>query len=89
MLVVSIHLHSAKTGEKTLIGQTIIHNIGGTHTSGNYEVKVGHKSHVGDLKKVFHKPLRTGQVLGHARLSANVWTLVLKALSQAFPEVKL
>ena len=89
MLVVTVELHSAKTGEKTLLGQTIIHNVGGTPTSGNYEVKVGRKNHVGDLRKIFQKPLRTGHVLGHARLSDNVWTLVLKALSRAFPEVKL
>jgi len=89
MLVVNIELHSASTGKKTLLGQTIIHNVGGTQTSGNYEVKVGHKNDVGDLKKIFHKPLRIGHVLGHQRLSANVWTLVLKALNEAFPEVKL
>lgn len=89
MLIVSVELHSARTGEKTLLGQTIIHNVGGTATSGDYEVKVGHKSHVGDLRKIFTKPLRTGQVIAHPRLSANVWTLVLKGLSSAFPEVKL
>lgn len=39
--------------------------------------------------KIHTKPLRKGQVIGHPRLSANVWTLVLKGLSSAFPEVKL
>lgn len=88
MLVVTVELHSAKTGEKTVLGQTIIHNVRDTTTSGDYEVKVGRKNNVGDLRKIFHKPLRTGQSLGHARLSANVWTLVAKALCSAFPEVK-
>lgn len=89
MLVISIELHSARTGERKLLGQTIIHNVGGTHTSGDYEVEVGHKNDVGNLRKIHTKPLRKGQVFGHPRLSANVWTLVLKGLSSAFPEVKL
>lgn len=88
MLVVTVELHSAITGEKTLLGQTIIHNIGGTHTSGDYQVEVGHKSDVGNLRKIHTKPLRKGQVIGHPRLTANVWTLVLKGLKSAFPEVK-
>jgi hypothetical protein len=88
MIVVSVELHSARTGEKILLGQTIIHNVGGTADSGDYEVKVGHKNNVGDLRKIFHKPLRTGSVIGHARLSANIWTLVAKALCSAFPETK-
>lgn len=88
MLVVTVELHSAKTGEKTLLGQTIIHNVGGTSDSGDYEVKVGRKTSVGDLRKIFHSPLRTGQVIGHARLRDNVWKLVAKALNSAFPEVK-
>lgn len=88
MLVVTVELHSARTGERKLLGQTIIHNVGGTHTSGDYEVEVGHKNDVGNLRKIHTKPLRKGQVIGHARLSANVWTLVAKALCSAFPEVK-
>lgn len=88
MIVVSVELHSANTGEKLLLGQTIIHNVGGTHTSGDYKVKVGRKPDAGDLRKIFYKPLRTGQVIGHPRLSANIWTLVAKALNSAFPEVK-
>lgn len=88
MIVVSVELHSARTGEKLLLGQTIIHNVGGTSEKGNYEVKVGRKNNAGDLRKIFSKPLRTGQVIGHPRLTANVWTLVAKALNSAFPEVK-
>lgn len=89
MLVISVELHSARTGERKLLGQTIIHNVGGTETSGDYQVEVGNKRDVGDLRKIHTKPLRRGQVIGHPRLSANVWTLVLKGLSSAFPEVKL
>ena len=89
MIVVTVELHSAITGEKTVLGKTIIHNVGGTETSGDYEVCVGCKTDIDDLRKVFTKPLRKGQVIGHPRLSANVWTLVAKALSSAFPEVKL
>ena len=91
MLVVSIHLHSAKTGEKTLLGQAIIHNVetNDLGTVADYKVCVGNKNDAGDLKKIFHNPLRRGEVKNHARLTANVWTLVVKALSSAFPEVKL
>lgn len=88
MIVVTVELHSANTGEKILLGKTIIHNVGGTKESGDYEVKVGRKPDAEDLRKVFTKPLRTGQVIGHPRLTANVWTLVAKALNSAFPEVR-
>ena len=87
--MISVELHSARTGERKLLGQTIIHNVGGTETSGDYAVEVGKKTDVGDLRKIHTKPLRKGQVIGHPRFSANVWTLVLKGLASAFPEVKL
>lgn len=88
MLVVSVELHSARTGERKLLGQTIIHNVGGTAESGDYQVEVGHKRDVGNLAKIHTKPLRLARIYGHPRLSANVWTLVAKALNAAFPEVK-
>lgn len=88
MIVVTVELHSAITGKKIILGQTIIYNVGGTSTKGDYEVKVGRKTSIGDLRKIYQQPLRVGQVIGHSRLTANVWTLVAKALNSAFPKVK-
>lgn len=86
MLVIRIELHSAITKKITVIGEMIVHNVGGTASKGNYEVCVGRKNHVGNLKKIFHEPLRRGKVQNHPRKSQNVWRLVTKALLSVFPE---
>lgn len=39
MLVVKVELHSAITGETTEIARMIIHNEGGTKSSGDYGVR--------------------------------------------------
>tara|TARA_Y100000310_G_scaffold211266_1_gene212027 strand:- start:7064 stop:7330 length:267 start_codon:yes stop_codon:yes gene_type:complete len=88
MIVVKVELHSAITGKVKTLGQMIIHNVGGTEKSGNYEVKVARKNDVGDLRKNFFTPLRTGRVQNYPRLSYNVWRLVLRSLRATFPEEK-
>lgn len=91
MIVVTLELHSAKTGQKTLLGRAIIDNVATTPDGrlADYDVRVGRKTDGFDLVKVFQKPLRKGRVFNHPRLSQNVWRLVLKALASAFPEQKV
>lgn len=88
MLVVRIELHSAITGKITEIGTMLIDNIGGSHERGDYRVRVGKKTHAGDIVKVWKKPARTGIVTNYPRLSYNVWRLISRALRAAFPEEK-
>ena len=91
MIVVTVELQSAKTGQKTVLGRAIIHNVATTPDGrlADYEVRVGRKTDSFDLVKVFNRPIRRGQVLSHPRLSQIVWRLVLKALASAFPEQKV
>lgn len=37
MIVVSVILHSAVTGQTTELARAVIHNVGGTSTLGDYE----------------------------------------------------
>lgn len=87
MLVLKLELHSARTGEVTEIGRTIIANTGGTPSRGDYTVRVGRRRR-GNFKNktVWKSPMRTGEVTGYPRLSYNVWRLVIRALLSAFPE---
>ena len=80
MIVVTVALHSARTGEETVLGRTIIHNVGGTHERGEYEVCVGNKRD--------RSPQRRGKVHDYPRLAYNVWRLVIRGLLDAFPEEK-
>jgi hypothetical protein len=88
MIVVTVTLHSAVTGGKIVLGETIIHNVGGTRERGDYAVCVGRKTQVGDLRRILLNPLRKGAVDSYPRLSYNVWRLVIRALRSAFPEEK-
>lgn len=88
MLVVKIELHSARTGEKKTLGKMIIANVGGTRERGDYRVAVGHKRNADDLRKIWSKPIREGEVKSYPRMSYNVWRLVARALLSAFPEEK-
>jgi hypothetical protein len=81
VLVVKVELHSAVTGEVTLLGQAVISNDGtGTREIGNYEVRVGNWT---SLTKTIDRPWRQGEVKSWARLTSNVWCLVREALNQA------
>lgn len=94
MLVVKVELwpHGDESRSKE-IARTYIFNKGGSHSRGNYGVRVCRKA------KSFKAPTpetwkqnkgiaRTGEVLDYPRLSYNVWRLVLRALRSAFPEEK-
>ena len=88
MIVVTVELHSAITGIKTVLGRAVIHNVG-TFDEGkraDYAVKVGNKNDAEDLMRVYHHPQRTGSVKNYPRMSYNVWRLVIRALRSAFPE---
>jgi hypothetical protein len=80
MLVVTINLHSAITGEVSELGRMIIANDGsGDSEVGNYDVRLARKG-VTDNRKIYHTPLREGRVLRHFRGKQPVWNLVKKAL---------
>lgn len=91
MIVVEVKLHSAITGEVTLLGSAIISNVGTTPDGqyADYDVAVGRKKDAGNLGKVYMKPLRKGNVTRYPRMRYNVWRLVLRALAQAFPEERV
>lgn len=87
MIVVSVMLHSAVTGETTELARSVIHNTGGDRNYGDYEAfacrgrdkDALHKSMVSILIGET-KPVYSGQVKHHKRLKLHVWTLVTKAL---------
>ena len=83
MLVVDCQLWSAITGEKMSLGIVIIDNIN-TYNGGrtaDYRVRGYRKGTT--VPDVAHgaKPIRESKVIGHARKSKPVWSLVGKALS--------
>ena len=84
MIVVTVELWSARTGEKTVLGQTTICNVGGTEKRGNYAVRVGRKGQ--SLEDGHLNPTREGRVEHYPRLGYSVWRLVIRALRSAFPE---
>lgn len=80
MLVVSVDLISARTGEKKNLGKVIIANDGtGTDARGNYFIRAlrAGTSLVGWHNK---KPTRVGSVVNYPRNKESVWTLVTRAL---------
>jgi hypothetical protein len=81
MIVVRVELHSAITHKVTELARLYISNIGGTRTSGDYEVEILRGRSTKDLDKRIAQ--RKARVLGHSRLSEHVWNLVEKALRAA------
>lgn len=88
MIVVSVILKSAITGEATELARAVIHNVGGTDNLGDYEAfacrgrdkDALHASMVAILQKTA-KPVHQGRVEKHPRHSQHVWNLVAKALA--------
>jgi len=79
MIVVSVHLVSARDGSVTELARAHICNVGGTDRLGDYEVKTlrGRGTRALNSRVV----QRAGKVLQHARMQLHVWHLVAKALS--------
>lgn len=80
MIVVTVRLHSAITGNVTTLGQMVIANDGTSADvrRGNYDVRLGRKNQ--PLREVYDKPQRSARVENHLRLSKSVWNLVAKSL---------
>lgn len=78
MLVIRVELHSAITRKITEIARMHIANVGGSHESGDYEVKTfrGRDSAALDRRIV----TRQGSVTDYPRLAIHVWHLVYEAL---------
>lgn len=79
MIIVSVHLASAVTGEVTELARLYIDNIGGTRQLGDYRVRTlrGRSSAAFARAQV----QREGRVEKHPRLREHVWNLVANALS--------
>lgn len=90
MIVVTVELISAIDGRREVLGTMIIANDGKQEDPrlGDYDVKVGNKRDVGNLRAVYHQPQRTGRLERYPRLAYNIWRLVSRALRSAFPEEK-
>ena len=98
MIVVTIELRSAVSGEGEVIGTMMLGNEGVRGTKADYSVHVGRRSTAARYAKELHpfKPttvelfmkgaMRTGRVTNYPRDSYNVWRLVCRALRAAFPE---
>ena len=85
MIVVKVELHSARDGEVTEIGRTVIANDGtGDRKRRNYDVAVGRRGDI-SLRGVA-RPVRRGRVENYPAESYSVWRLVIRALRSAFPE---
>lgn len=92
MIVVEVKLVSARGRQyDKLLGTAVISNVGTTEDGrhADYDVRVGRKTDARSTALVYSRPLRMGMVHRHPRLAQNVWRLVLKALSAAFPEQKV
>ena len=72
MLVVTIELHSAVTGEvKTIATGKIVNTGAGTPTRGDYRV---------ELKDALGRPWKSGTVEGFPRKKLLAWDLLTRAL---------
>lgn len=73
MIIVTVQLLSANTGEVTTLGRMTICNDGGTTTTADY---------VGEVmrKPDFKTSTRKARVTGHKRLAKPIWTLVANML---------
>jgi len=80
MLVIKVELwpHGRGGDHVRQLGQLVIANVGGTHELGTYQVCIGYPHE--DPHFTLRQPTREGEVRGHKRLTASVWTLVAKAL---------
>lgn len=78
MIIIRVELHSAITRQVTEIARMRICNVGGTRTSGNYQVETLR----GRSPEQFNRGTvqRRGEVRDYPRLSLHVWNLVARAL---------
>ena len=80
MLVVTIDLHSARTGKKKNLGTIIIANDGtGTDTKGNYWGRA-YRAGMNLSEWSRKRPIRQTEVKGHPRMKFAVWHLVTEVL---------
>lgn len=85
MLVVRVELHSAITGDVTTLATALIDNVGGTELRGDYRARAYAKGTWEKFKSGWDfvrkaKPIRSGTVENHPRITAPVWSLVRKSL---------
>jgi len=84
MIVVTVELHSAVTGQVKLLGKAIIANDGTNSdpSVGHYDLCVGRKG-TADLKQIYMRPQRHSRVENYPRQKLSVWNLVVRGLAAA------
>ena len=81
MLVLRLELHSAVTGNVSLLGSMVIANTGDCDMrpdKGNYRAHTVRKG--GDPLRLLTRPNRAARLYGYERLRRPVWDLVCAAL---------
>lgn len=83
MIVIRVELWSAIDGQKTEIARAMIHNVGGTNKTGDYQGEAYRGRSEAALNEAMRKQTvtRRGKVDGHRRLDLHVWHLVGKMLA--------
>ena len=86
VLIVTVEIKSARTGERKTLGQMRISNKGDSANPnrGNYWVQVIKRGQ--DAESANSKVVRRGEVLNYPRNAYSIWRLVLKALRASYPE---
>ncbi len=91
MIIVTIDLVSALTGNVTTLGRMVIANDGTEKdpNKGNYIFGVKRKDMIEqhNLVPVAAHTSRSGRIVGHPRKSDVIWKLILRCLKAAYPEV--
>jgi hypothetical protein len=80
VIVVTVELHSARTGKRTTLGRAVIMNdgTGGAGPRGNYDAVF--------FRRGQNRALREVRVEGFPRRQLLVWDLLLRALRAGFGE---
>ncbi len=83
MIVVSVELHSARTGEVTELARMLVDNQGGTDNRCDYRVRTLKGRSRAQLDQATHHLTvqREALVRDHDRKRLHVWNLVAKALN--------
>lgn len=90
MIIVTIDLVSANTGQKETLGIMHICNDGTAYDArkSNHDVSIANKRHAQthDHQAIYDKPQRRARVENYNAPGYNVWRLVTRALRAAFKE---
>lgn len=81
MIVVTVHLLSANTGELTQLAMMHVSNVGGDAARGDYDVTTFRGRDRAALARLV--PSHRGKVEGYPRQALHIWNLIARALKSA------